>query len=153
VEEVKALRAVAPVLVLRARDRFGDYGLVGACILRATAQPAAWELDTLLMSCRAMGRGVEDAFLHSITRLAAQRGAATLLAPYVDGPRNDLIKDFLSRSGFAETAPNAWTRSIVELPPLPAHVELHLVTDPPEGPAQNGYAADKALETALLAAR
>ena len=118
VEEVKALRGSCSVLIVRARDKFGDYGLVGICFLRN----ATGEIDTLLMSCRVLGRGVEDAFLHAIARTAASQGASRLTAPFVEGPRNQMVKDFLVRSSFREAEPNLWSLSIAELPVLPPHV-------------------------------
>jgi NAD(P)-dependent dehydrogenase (short-subunit alcohol dehydrogenase family)/acyl dehydratase len=83
-----------------------------------------WELDTLLMSCRALGRGVEDAFLHGIAARAAELGATRLLAPFVPGPRNAQVKDFLARSGFDETQPDLWSLPIADVPPLPGHVRF-----------------------------
>ncbi len=120
-EEVKALAVSCPVRILKARDRFGDYGLVGACVFRK-AESAACEVDTLLMSCRVLGRGVEDAFLHAIASAAAAQGASRLVAPFVEGPRNHLVKDFLVRSGFRENQPNTWVLPLAEAPDLPKHV-------------------------------
>ena len=121
VEEVQGLGADHRVLVLKARDRFGDYGLVGACILRQAAGGVC-EIDTLLMSCRVLGRGVEDAFLHAMAKAAAEDGAGTLVAPFVEGPRNQLCKEFLKRSGFQEAQPNVWSLPLQELPALPKHL-------------------------------
>jgi FkbH-like protein len=120
-EEVKAVAGEDSVLIIKARDRFGDYGLVGVCIIRKP-ESAACEIDTLLMSCRVLGRGAEDAFLHAIARAAATMGAATLAAPYVVGPRNRLVKDFLARSRFRETQPNTWVLPVTEIPALPKHI-------------------------------
>jgi FkbH-like protein len=114
-------------LVLKARDRFGDYGLVGVCMLRPPEQPESsdtWAIDTLLMSCRVLGRGVEEAFLHWIAESAARQGARTLVAPYVQGPRNGQVLDFLTRSGFDRVEPDLWKLAIAELPPLPRHVHF-----------------------------
>jgi FkbH-like protein len=122
-EEVRALDSI--VLTVRARDRFGDYGQVGVCVLRPTAQPGCWEIETLLMSCRALGRGIEDAFLHGIAATAAGNGASTLVAPFVRGPRNELVRTFLARVGFDETEPDVWTLPIEPLPPLPGHVRFY----------------------------
>src|SRR5262249_9184055 len=102
-DELRALSADAVVLVVGARDRFGDYGLVGASILRGTGRPDYWELDTFLMSCRALGRGVEDAFLHDVAAVAAERGGTTLRAPHTPGQRNGQVRDFLARTGFHES--------------------------------------------------
>lgn len=124
-EEVKALEPAATVLTLKARDRFGDYGLVGVAVLRPTAQTSVWAVDALLLSCRALGRGVEDAFLYGIAEVAAHQGASTLVAPFVPGPRNGQVREFLSRSGFEEMEPNSWVLSLSDLPALPKHVEFH----------------------------
>jgi FkbH-like protein len=120
-EEVKAVVGEHSVLIVKARDRFGDYGLVGACIVRK-AESAVCEIDSLLMSCRVLGRGVEDAFLHAIAKIAAAQGASRLVAPFIAGPRNQLVKDFLARSAFRETQPDAWVRMVTEIPELPKHI-------------------------------
>jgi FkbH-like protein len=124
-DEVKALATASDVLVLRARDRFGDYGLVGVAVLQPGTEVGCCELETLLMSCRALGRGVEDAFLHGIAAAAAAKGATTLAAAYASGARNGQVTDFLARSGFQEAEPGLWRLSLLELPPLPKHVEFH----------------------------
>jgi predicted enzyme involved in methoxymalonyl-ACP biosynthesis len=80
------------------------------------------EIDTLLMSCRVLGRGVEDAFLHAMAKAAAEEGAMTLAAPFVEGPRNQLCKEFLKRSGFQEAPENVWQLGIEQLPALPGHI-------------------------------
>src|SRR5207245_320933 len=48
---------VAQCLAVRVQDRFGDYGLVGLMIFETREQ--ALKLDTFLLSCRVLGRGVE----------------------------------------------------------------------------------------------
>ncbi len=123
-EELKRLAADRLVMVMKAQDRFGDYGLVGISILVPPDRSAASEIDTLLMSCRALGRGVEDAFLHGIAAVAARRHASTLLARFVEGPRNAQIKTFLVGHGFSEVERNVFSRSLHELPALPAHVRF-----------------------------
>ncbi len=121
-EEVRALADEASVLVLKAADRFGDYGLVGVAFVRPPDPDGAAEIDTLLMSCRALGRGVEDAFLAGMAALAASQGATSLVAPYAEGKRNAMVLDYLRRSGFAEVEPGRWTLAIADPPRPPAHV-------------------------------
>ena len=58
--------------VVHVEDRFGDYGLVGLLLLR-TAPSASLIVDTMLLSCRAMGRGVEHAMLREATAIAQSR--------------------------------------------------------------------------------
>jgi FkbH-like protein len=124
-EEVKVLSADSDVLVLNVRDRFGDYGLTGMAIMRPDSTPDVCELDTLLMSCRVLGRGVEDAFLLAIAEAAADRGARVLRARFTPGPRNAQVRDFFARHSFTESAENVWEISLSGRPPVPAHVQLH----------------------------
>jgi predicted enzyme involved in methoxymalonyl-ACP biosynthesis len=67
---------------------------------------------------------VEDAFLHAMGEMGRLQGAKKLVAPYVEGPRNAQIRDFLMRVGFGEASPNLWELAISDLPALPAHIEF-----------------------------
>jgi FkbH-like protein len=105
-DEIRCLldAADARVVTLQLEDTFGDLGLVCVGILRR--QPTAahgsqsWLVDTLLMSCRAMGRGVEDAFLACLVETARQAGACQLLGEHVPSERNHIVRDFFSQRGF-----------------------------------------------------
>lgn len=81
-------------LVTRVRDRFGDYGLVGVLIAAAAAD--RWVLETLLLSCRALGRGVEQRMLARAGELAAAAGAETIVIPYTATERNAPARQFLA---------------------------------------------------------
>jgi FkbH-like protein len=89
----------ARVLTLRLSDVYGDLGLVCVGILRETAA-ATWTVDTFLMSCRVMGRGVEDAFLAYLGEQAAAAGARQLVGEYRPTAKNGIVKDFYSQHGF-----------------------------------------------------
>jgi FkbH-like protein len=123
-EQLKSLAAGQLVMVLTAQDRFGDYGLVGTCILVPPDHSGACEIDTLLMSCRALGRGVEDAFLYGVAAVAARWGASKLVARYIEGPRNAQIRPFLARHGFTEVHSDVFSLPLEEVSPLPAHVQF-----------------------------
>ncbi|MFJ9948568.1 SDR family NAD(P)-dependent oxidoreductase [Kitasatospora sp. NPDC091207] len=89
-----ALADGADCWVVEAADRFGDYGLVGAAITRP--RPEGLELDTFLMSCRVLGRGVEHAFLAGIAQgAAAEGGAGSLVATLRPTGRNTPVRPFL----------------------------------------------------------
>ncbi len=101
------------VLALDVRDRFGTYGLVG--VLIATAQTeTCWLLDTLLLSCRVLGRAVETALLGETLAKLAARGAGELRGRYLETAKNAPAKDFLPRHGFVAVAGGDW-----RLSPLP----------------------------------
>jgi FkbH-like protein len=134
-EELRNLTAEHSVMALKARDRFGEYGLVGTCVLLQPDRSEVCELDTLLMSCRALGRGVEDAFLHGVGAAAARQGASKLVARYVQGPRNAQIKPFLARHGFTEVQSEVFSLPLDEVAPVPAHVRFieHGISPPRSG--------------------
>jgi FkbH-like protein len=62
---------------VRVRDRFGDYGLVGMVVSMSRGEDL-W-VDTWLLSCRVLGRGVEHAMLRRVGQLAAERGLANVV--------------------------------------------------------------------------
>ena len=75
-------------------DDFGDYGIVGAMILTA-ANSEEPVLDSFVLSCRAMGRGVEDAMLADASELAGGRLRVTVL----DGPKNQPLRTWMANVG------------------------------------------------------
>ncbi len=107
-------------------DRFGDDGIVGGCVI-ATAGPGAapgtWEVPLLMMSCRAIGRGVIDALLAWICATAKSAGAERVSVPCVITPHNVPLRIALTGAGFrAGTADGAGTAVYVRSldGPLPA---------------------------------
>ncbi len=91
------------VVVVRLRDSFGDDGLVGGCVVDRR-DPAAWTVPLLLMSSRAMGRGVIDVLLGWLARAAARQGAGRLDLPCVLTERNVPLRLALSAAGFRAAA-------------------------------------------------
>jgi len=86
------------VYTLRVSDRFGDHGLVGAAIV--LEEDGCWRIDSLLMSCRVMGLGVETAFLHRICVDARQAGIATMIGEFVATKKNQPAGAFYLQHGF-----------------------------------------------------
>jgi len=83
-------------------DVFGNSGIVGVALVNGLRGPMA-EMDTLLMSCRVIGRGAETAFLRTILDECAQRGVQRIRAQYLPTRKNELVKDYWSRHRFAES--------------------------------------------------
>jgi len=96
----RGLLAVAhrDVVTVRLRDTFGDDGLVGGCVVARDGR--AWTVPLLMMSCRAMGRGVIDALLAWLVREAARAGAGRLRVPCVANNRNVPLRLALAAAGF-----------------------------------------------------
>jgi FkbH-like protein len=99
-EEVARLAASDrhDVLTLRLADRFGDSGLVGAAVL--SFEGTSVVLSAFLLSCRVLGRGVEDAFLVKCLARAKSRGALTAIGEFRPTAKNHLVRDFYRSRGF-----------------------------------------------------
>ncbi|WP_306252746.1 HAD family hydrolase [Parvularcula sp. IMCC14364] len=95
-----AAEATTALRVISARDRFGDYGIVGA--LCATARETDLEADVFLLSCRAMGRGIEHGMVAELGRIADNRGLSHVTINLQEGPRNHPALSFLSSLGSAQ---------------------------------------------------
>ena len=91
--------ADAQLYCMTVGDKFGDYGLVGVAIVRREADAASF--DTLLMSCRVLGRGIETAFISVIVDDQAARGAQAALGIYRPSSKNMMVADLFARHGFA----------------------------------------------------
>lgn len=102
--EMRALGGGTTVQAVRVSDRFGDYGLVGLVIATETAD--AVEVDTLLLSCRVLGRGVEHAMLASLGRLAQARGRALVRLRLIRTPKNE------PALAFADAVVGAYRREV-----------------------------------------
>lgn len=89
------------IFYLKLVDHVSDIGLVGVVILKYKEQLA--EIDTLLLSCRALGRGVEDAFIAFIKNIAHSRGCQYLSGKYIKSEKNAQVSNFYERSGFMQT--------------------------------------------------
>jgi FkbH-like protein len=87
----------AECLAVHVSDRFGSYGLAGAMIFRGGVDAIA--IDTFLLSCRALGRGVEHGMLAALGQIARDRGLATVEARYVRSQRNLPALLFLESAG------------------------------------------------------
>lgn len=95
------------VYALRVADRFGDYGLVGAVIV-SIIDRNRWRIDTFLLSCRVLGRGVEATLLAHVVDDAREAGVSIVDASYVPTAKNGLAADFLARNGFLPTGGTGW---------------------------------------------
>jgi FkbH-like protein len=86
-------------LVIRVTDRFGDNGLVGVALaVRDDAE--TWSIDTFLMSCRVLGRRVEQALFGEIARRARSIGARRIRGEFIPTKKNAPSATFFADTGF-----------------------------------------------------
>jgi FkbH-like protein len=84
---------------VRLKDKFADHGLIAVAL--AEAEGATLRVDTLLMSCRVLGRGVEETVMAELARLAEAAGCAEIVGLYRPTERNGMVADLYPRLGFA----------------------------------------------------
>ncbi|MCC2667869.1 MAG: hypothetical protein K0Q72_340 [Armatimonadetes bacterium] len=98
-------------------DRFGDSGLTGVALVRKGA--LTWEIDSFLLSCRVLGRGIEDALLTHVIREAQAAGAALLEGAFIPSEKNAPAAGFYAAQQFApapavDDKPQVWRLELGE---------------------------------------
>ena len=111
----------------RAADRFGDHGLIGVVIARPVSE--TWRIDTLLLSCRVIGRGVETAMVARVVADARANGASEVLGEFIATAKNAPARAFYDSAGFARLTGDdhhsEWTLDVAhETLEVPAWLEL-----------------------------
>ncbi len=101
--EVASAEADADVFTLQVRliDSFGDNGMICVVICRPGAS-REWVIDTWLMSCRVLGRKVEQMVLREILRQAREAGIDRVIGRYLPTEKNALVRDHYEKLGFAK---------------------------------------------------
>lgn len=97
--------ALAPDCVVRhfrLADRFGDNGLIACLVLRR--QGRELHVDTWVMSCRVLGRTVEEFIANDIRAMALAQGCERLVGRYVRSSKNGLVEGLYDRLGFTCSA-------------------------------------------------
>ena len=95
-------------LVVNVQDRFGNYGLVGAIILAVLDNAVV--VDTFLLSCRALGRGVENRMIARVGEIAEMKGLEHIEFPFRVTHRNRPALEFLNKigEGYRREHPEGW---------------------------------------------
>lgn len=112
---------------LELEDRLADHGMIGLAIVLPSEDDARTAvIDTLLLSCRVIGRTAETHMLAHLSAAALDQGFERLRGLYVEGPRNALVADMYPRLGFSPSGDGCW--------------EYDLRAN---GPIESGYISDQ----------
>lgn len=87
-------------------DKFGDNGLICVIVLKRETS-SNFFIETWLMSCRVLKRGMENFVLNTIVSFAKQYGAQYLKGEYIPTAKNEMVKDHYKNLGFIEDG-NYW---------------------------------------------
>ena len=96
--EVEDFARNGQALAVRVRDRFGDAGVVGLVLARNEGDSCI--IDSLLLSCRVIGRGIETALLAYVGELALRAGARRLIGEFIATQKNTPCANFYADHGF-----------------------------------------------------
>lgn len=116
-EELKALVATpgSISLTLRLSDKFGDQGIVGVLLAVPAGDGRRLRIDSYLVSCRALGRGVEEFLWAELARRALDQKVHGIIGEYIPTPKNGLAKGFYDKLGFTRIEERlSVTRYLVE---------------------------------------
>lgn len=89
-------------LQVRLADVFGDNGMISVIVADRGADQ--WEIDTWLMSCRVLGRRVEEAVLAELVQEARAAGASELIGRFIPSEKNMMVAKHYEKLGFEKIA-------------------------------------------------
>lgn len=98
-------------------DIFGDSGIVGLALIH-NQNTMHVRIDTLLMSCRVIGRNAESAFIEGLMEYLASKGVDSVSAEYIPTLKNTLTAKFYLNHQFSQYEDHRYSRSLKNNPPL-----------------------------------
>jgi FkbH-like protein len=120
-EHIESLAADPTAIchTLELEDRFASHGLIGVAIALSGADGETALIDTLLLSCRVIGRTAELHMLSHLSAAAVSNGFGRMRGVYVPGARNSLVADLYPRLGFvANGDDHSWDYDLVANGPI-----------------------------------
>ena len=87
------------IIVVQAKDKFGDYGIISAMYLSKNIH--GWTIDNWVMSCRVFAKSIENAILFSLIKFIKKNKKSYLKTTYIISKKNYLIFDILNSLGFS----------------------------------------------------
>lgn len=94
------LAAGDQVVCLGVKDKFGDNGITAAAIVRRNSTAKTATIDSFLLSCRVLGRGIEQVFLALILNQLREESYSTVFAEFLPTRKNQQTENFYDDFGF-----------------------------------------------------
>jgi FkbH-like protein len=86
------------IVAIKVEDKFGDNGLTGVAIIEKNQNH--WDIDSFLLSCRIIGRKVENSLLAYIIKQAKTSGVKKITGTFIPTQKNLPAKNFFEENGF-----------------------------------------------------
>ena len=103
-------------------DKFGDNGITGVYIIEKK-DSKEWIIDTFLLSCRIMGRKVEEAMLYQIIEKAKNLGIKRIKGKFIPTKKNKPAENFYSDCGFKKEG-DYWVFNTDQVMKKPEQIKL-----------------------------
>lgn len=98
--EIKSMINTGSIIYcINVEDKFGDNGITGAIILNKENE-MSYKIDTLLLSCRILGKGIEKVFLYYVIKELKRKGIKKIIATYMLTYKNEQVSNFYDKMGF-----------------------------------------------------
>ena len=104
-------------------DKFGENGITNVFIIKT--KPNEWIIDTFLLSCRIMGRGIEEGIIGKILEIAKNKGIKKITATFIPTEKNKPAENFLKNYGFKKEKEN-WVFLLKNEIKIPDYLEVEL---------------------------
>ncbi len=122
-QEIAAIAADDRYLTLyfTLRDKFGDHGLISAVILEKREDRLF--VNTWLMSCRVLKRGMEEFIVNKMVSTARQAGFATVEGEYLKTPKNAMVARIYEKLGFTALSDTQFVADTATFIPNSTHIK------------------------------
>jgi FkbH-like protein len=115
-EDIKAIMVNGDyrTVTLSLSDKYGDYGLISAIIMRRISDDTFF-IDTWIMSCRVLKRGVENLALNELVSIARESGCRFIVGEYLPTLKNGMVSNHYIGLGFeALSAPGSFQLDVTQ---------------------------------------
>lgn len=103
------------------KDRFGDHGLIAALILKKEEE--CLFIDTWVMSCRVLGRGMEQFIINQVAILAHRHKMKRLSGEWLPTKKNGIVKDLYAFLGFLPEGEGKWALEMTDFKPFNTYID------------------------------
>lgn len=106
-------------------DKFGEYGLIAVVILKIIDENELF-IDTWLMSCRVLKRGMEEFTINCMVREAKKWGYKRIIGEYIPTVKNSMVSKIYNTMGFREIGSNRFSLDVNEYEEKPTYISKNV---------------------------
>ena len=103
------------------KDKFGDYGLVSVVIMKKESDTQLF-IDTWLMSCRVLKRGMEEFIINKVVDTARKADFTTIRAEYIPTAKNSMVRAIYEKMGFTALEDGQYLLTVSEYKEQPTFI-------------------------------